>query len=152
MGKLDPVVTPRFLFVYGTLLRGSASVESWQRRVQAEFAGRGRIKGKLYDLGEYPGAIADAEQVVRGEVYELRSPDDAVKILDELDEYEGYFPLRPKKSLFVRRVTSVVMDDGGNTKAWVYFFNGPVDENDLIPGGDYRSNLKPRSAGTRRVR
>ncbi len=149
MGKIGPVATPRFLFVYGTLLRGFASLESWRRRVQAEFAGRGRIKGKLYDLGEYPGAIADAEQVVRGEVYELRGPANAVSILDE---YEGYFPLHPKRSLFVRTVTPVIMDDGRETKAWVYFYNGPVDERKLIAGGDYRGKSKPRSADTRRVR
>ena len=137
-----------FLFVYGTLLRGFASLESWQRRVRAEFAGRGRIKGKLYDLGEYPGAITDSEHLVRGELYELRNPGNAVKILDE---YEWYSPLHPERSLFVRAVTPVVMDNGGEKEAWVYFYNGQVDERKLIAGGDYRGKSKPRSEDTSRV-
>ncbi len=148
MGKIGPVATPRFLFVYGTLLRGFASLESWRGRVQAEFAGRGRIKGKLYDLGEYPGAIADSEHLVRGEVYELRSPGDALNILDE---YEAFFPLHPERSLFVRAVTPVVMADGREMEAWVYFYNGQVDERKLMAGGDYRGESKPRSADTSRV-
>ena len=85
---------------------------------------------------------------IAGELAE-KSPGDAVKILGE---YEGYFPLRTKKSLFVRTVTPVILEDGGETKAWVYFYNGPVDEDNLIPGGDYRGRANLRSADTRRVR
>jgi hypothetical protein len=29
--------------------------EDWQRKLGAEFVGRGTIRGNLYDLGEYPG-------------------------------------------------------------------------------------------------
>ena len=148
MGKIDPVASPRFLFVYGTLRRGFDAVENWPRNVKAEFVGRGRIKGKLYDLGEYPGAIVDAEQVVRGEVYELRGPANAVSILDE---YEEFFPFHPERSLFIRAISPVAMDDGRETEAWVYFYNGQVDQSKLISGGDYRSKSKPRSAGTSRV-
>ena len=149
MGKIDPVATQPFLFVYGTLMQGFDSLENWQSRVQAEFVGRGKIQGRLYDLGRYPGAIrAASEHLVRGEVYKLRNPANA---LDILDEYEGFFPLHPERSSFVRAVTSVVMDDGREKEAWVYFYNGPVDESKLIAGGDYRSKSKPRSAGTRRV-
>ncbi len=68
-----------------------------------------------------------------------------------LDKYEGFFPLHPERSSFVRAVTSVVMDDGREKEAWVYFYNGPVDESKLIAGGDYRSKSKQRFAGTRRV-
>ena len=149
MGKIDPVVTPPFLFVYGTLMQGFDSLENWQSRVQAEFVGRGKIQGRLYDLGKFPGAIRAAfEHLVRGEVYKLRNPANA---LDILDEYEGFFPLHPERSSFVRAVTPVVMDDGREKEAWVYFYNGPVDESKLIADGDYRSKSKPRSAGTRRV-
>ncbi|MCH7978431.1 MAG: gamma-glutamylcyclotransferase [Acidobacteria bacterium] len=150
MGKIGPVATPRFLFVYGTLMKGFDSLQNWQRRVQAEFVGRGKIKGRLYDLGEYPVVISSvSEQLVRGEVYELRDPANAVDILDE---YEEFSPLHPERSLFVRAVTPVVMDDGREMEAWVYFYNGPVDEDNLIPGGDYGGRANLPSAGTRRVR
>ena len=149
MGKIDPVATPRFLFVYGTLREGFDSLENWQSRVQAEFVGRGKIQGRLYDLGAYPAVIrAASEHLVRGEVYRLRDPANAA---DVLDEYEGFFPLHPERSLFVRAVTSVVTDDGREKEAWVYFYNGQVDASKLISSGDYRSKSKPRSAGTRRV-
>ena len=131
-------------------MKGFDSLQNWQRRVKAEFVGRGKIKGRLYDLGEYPAVISSvSEQLVRGEVYELRDPANAVDILDE---YEEFFPLHPERSLFVRAVTPVMMDDGGETKAWVYFYNGQVDERKLIAGGDYRGKSKQRSADTRRAR
>ena len=149
MGEIDPVATPRFLFVYGTLMRGFPSLESWQGRVQAEFVGRGNIQGRLYDLGEYPAVIrAGSEHLVRGEVYELRDPANAVSILDE---YEAFSPSHPERSLFIRAVTPVVMDDGRKAKVWVYVYNGQVDERKLIAGGDYRGSANLRSADTRRV-
>jgi gamma-glutamylcyclotransferase (GGCT)/AIG2-like uncharacterized protein YtfP len=41
------------LFVYGTLMKGHR--DDWQQKVRARFIGRGRITGKLYRLGKFPG-------------------------------------------------------------------------------------------------
>jgi len=118
--------------------------EDWQTEVGARFVGRGRINGKLYDLGEYPGAIcaaSDSRQYVRGELYEVRDPELATGILDRFEEF---FPRQPHKSLFVRIIAPVTLEDGRMKNAWVYVYNQSVDETRLIPGGDYRHNFATR--------
>jgi gamma-glutamylcyclotransferase (GGCT)/AIG2-like uncharacterized protein YtfP len=112
--------------------------EDWQRRVGAEFVGRGTIRANLYDLGDYPGARvlgAEPGQRVRGELYRLRAPDRALKIFDK---YEEFFPLRPNKSLFVREVLPVTLEDGRRKRAWAYLYNRGIANARLIPTGRYR--------------
>ena len=134
--------TGRFLFVYGTLMKGLQ--EGWQRKVGARFVGRGRINGKLYDLGKYPGAIftdAGSGGYVKGELYKVRDPELATRILDRFEEFS---PRRPHKSLFLRVVARVTLEDDRTEDAWVYVYNRPVDESKLIPSGDYREKLARR--------
>lgn len=123
------------LFVYGTLMKGLR--EDWQRKVGAHFVGRGRITGKLYDLGEYPGAVActDPQHQIVGEVYRLDDPDTATGILDQ---YEEFLPFRPDKSLFIRKKLPVTLKGGTQKQAWVYLYNRSVNDAELIPGGNYR--------------
>ena len=124
-----------FLFVYGTLMRGFR--EDWQRKVGAEFAGRGTIRGNLYDLGEYPGVrVGGAEpgQRVSGELYGLRDPERALKFLDR---YEEFSALEPKKSLFVRELVSVTLEDGRKKRAWAYLYNRGIAGAKLIATGHY---------------
>jgi gamma-glutamylcyclotransferase (GGCT)/AIG2-like uncharacterized protein YtfP len=135
----DAVRICQYLFVYGTLMKGFDSLEKWQKRVNAVLLGRGRVSGKLYDVGDYPGAVAadrNSQWEVLGELYELRTPEAAIKLLDD---YEDFFPMHPEKSLYVRTLVPVKMEDGRTVRAWVYWFNGEVDEGKLIPNGDYRS-------------
>lgn len=134
--------TTHFLFVYGTLMKGFQ--EDWQTKVGARLVGRGRISGKLYDLGEYPGAIraaADSGEYVRGELYEVKDAELATGILDRFEEF---FPRRPRRSLFVRIIAPVTLEDGRRENAWVYVYNQPVDETRLVPSGDYRDNFARR--------
>jgi len=129
-----------FLFVYGTLRMGFG--EDWQRRVGAEFAGRGTIRGNLYDLGDYPGARvlgAEPGQRVSGELYRLRDPEIALKTLDS---YEEFSPLVPKKSLFVRELVSVTLEGGRKKRAWAYLYNRGIAGARLIPTGCYRDSDK----------
>lgn len=131
----------KFLFVYGTLMKGLR--QDWQVKVGARLAGHGSIAGRLYDLGDYPGAVwsMDGRGQVLGELYELHNPDIAIAILDE---YEEFFPAQPEKSLFVRKVVPVTMENGTQKEAWVYFYNRKVDEADWIPGGNYRDRISAR--------
>lgn len=106
--------------------------------------GRGRMNGKLYDLGDFPGAICaapDSGEYVKGELYEVRDAEFATKILDEFEEF---FPRHPRKSLFVRTIAPVTLEDGRREDAWVYVYNQPVDETKLVPSGDYRENSARR--------
>jgi gamma-glutamylcyclotransferase (GGCT)/AIG2-like uncharacterized protein YtfP len=131
-----------FLFVYGTLMRGFR--EDWQRKVGAEFLGRGTIRGKLYDLGDYPGTRvlgAEPGRRVSGELYRPRDPELALKTLDE---YEEFSPLKPHKSLFIRKLVSVTLEDGRKKRAWVYLYNRGIAKARLIPTGRYRDSANCR--------
>ncbi len=132
------------MFVYGTLMKGLEG--DWQNKVGARLVGRGRVKGKLYDLGEYPGAVytpGESDEYVKGELYEVNDPELATRILDR---YEEFFPTQPHRSLFVRTVAPVLLEDGRRENAWVYVYNQPVDEANLIPGGDYRERTTKKDS------
>jgi len=131
----NPNSTP-FLFVYGTLMKGFE--KGWQQKLGAQLAGQGSIGGRLYDLGDYPGARPDSSESrhrVRGELYRLADPKLALTVLDQ---YEEFFPSQPEKSLFVRTLVSVTLENGRKEDAWAYLYNRAVDETKLIPSGDYR--------------
>src|SRR5208337_3763708 len=116
--------------------------EDWQRKVEAEFVRRGSIRANLYDLGDYPGARvpgAEPGQRVRGELYRLCDPKLALKILDK---YEEFSPRESNKSLFVRKLVSVTLEDGRKKRAWAYLYNRATAKAKLIPTGYYRDRVK----------
>ena len=119
------------LFVYGTLRKdiGNSRFHVLAREArEVTFVGHGRIQGRLFDLGAYPGLVLsdDSGTRVRGEVYALSNPRET---LSRLDDYEG--------SEFERVERSVVLDSGASDKAWVYAYAGPTAGKREIPSGDY---------------
>jgi len=128
-----------YLFVYGTLRRGQP-LHPHLGAARARFVGEGRIVGRLFDLGEYPGATPDPKRfsTVRGEVHELHDPQGT---LDVLDDIEGFDMKRPELSLFERREAEVTMDSGGTVQAWVYFYRRPLLAATEIPDGDFTRYL-----------
>jgi gamma-glutamylcyclotransferase (GGCT)/AIG2-like uncharacterized protein YtfP len=126
---------PDKLFVYGTLRRGHPLHEHLDES-SSQFLGHGRIKGRLYDLGDYPGAMpADSPgQEVAGEIYVLSDPESQLRKLDELEEFD---PSNLEDSLFVRRLIEVELDDGRKAQAWAYFLPRRPVKARLIPSGDY---------------
>ena len=134
------VVSGVRLFVYGSLRRGEA--------LHAHLAGLACLgpawmRGRLYDLGEYPGAVPSrrAGERVQGEVYELAPADER---LAELDRLEGCDPERPERGLFVRRARIVELAAGGRLRAWVYLLPRLPAQAVRIPGGDH-ARRGPRS-------
>lgn len=125
---------PDLLFVYGSLRRGERMFAELGLERALEYVCQGTIRGDLYDLGDYPGAVA-ADGVVRGEVYRIKDP----AILHALDEYEEFDPGDPQGSLFVRQL--IFVPEAG--PAWVYLYNGSSEDGRLISSGNWR---KPRSA------
>jgi len=122
------------LFVYGTLRRGFDPHE--YLRSSARFLGKGRIAGRLYDLGEFPGAIPSAlpGEEIKGELYELS---DLGRQLKALDAYEEFDPIHPDKSLFVRQRVDVRLENGESLKAWTYFLPQEPAKARRIRSGDY---------------
>ena len=120
------------LFVYGTL-RSVFQNEFARLLAEGEsLLGGARIRGRLYDIGRYPGLVLSsaAEESVAGEVYRLR---DAERTLAILDRYEG--------ADFTRVTGDVLLDIGEQAPAWVYVYNRPVDEKRRILSGDYLDRL-----------
>ena len=130
---------PDYVFFYGTLMTpfnrpGRQRVES-----KLAFAGRGRIRAALFDLGIYPAAVpSDDDSTVAGEVYEVLDP---ATVLGALDEIEGFRPNEPERSLYLRVVTDVTLDSGQARQAWAYFYNAPLGRAERIPSGDYLEHL-----------
>jgi len=112
------------LFVYGTLRPGRAPREIADAVSTLEPVGAGTVRGRMYDLGAYPGVVlgGDGSGEVHGEVFTV--PDAA--ILARLDAYEDYRPLDPGRSLFLRVQTAVMLASGAREVCWIYVYNGAV--------------------------
>ena len=76
------------LFVYGTLMRGFDHPMATLLSRSADFIGEARCRGRLYRVKHYPGLVLsdDAGEVVFGELYRLRQPEE---LLREFDMYEA---------------------------------------------------------------
>ena len=126
--------TSGHIFVYGTLRRGAAMHALLAPG--AEWVGRARMRGRLYDLGHFPGfAEGRAGDWVQGELYRLAGPDPAA-LLDSLDRYEG--------AAFRREVREAVREGGERLQAYVYVFSGALRGRRRIASGDYLAGSAPR--------
>jgi len=104
-------LAPEYLFVYGTLRRGSNNEFARMLADRAQFVGSDRVAGGLYDFGLYPGARrADPTGgTILGEIFHLPEPS---AILAALDEYEG-----PE---FERALVTTA----GMLDCWIYWYVG----------------------------
>lgn len=127
-----------YLFVCGTLL--PELVPDHLREMVSAFKplGEATVRGRLYDLGEYPGAVLDenADSLVHGRVFQL--PDDP-EVLVALDDYECVEANDLAASLFIRNTAKAKMSDGGEVVCWIYTYNRDVTGKPLIDTGDYLS-------------
>ncbi len=96
---------------------------------RAALLGEASTRGRLLDLGRYPGLVDGAGRV-RGELYRLDGPE----LLAVLDRAEGYN--------FERRPTMVTRAGGRRLRAWAYWYRGPRGRAVLIPEGDWRSRWR----------
>jgi gamma-glutamylcyclotransferase (GGCT)/AIG2-like uncharacterized protein YtfP len=123
------------LFVYGTLRKGFRSHEFLQR-FHARLIGNGSVRGRLYDLGEYPGAVDNASNAERvyGEVYFLPQP---AAVLRVLDRFEGFDPAKPESNQFERKETTVTLAGGRQVRAWIYWVSGAHAAGRRMRAGNY---------------
>ena len=124
------------LFLYGTLLPTEAPKEIASVVKRLRRLGSAQVRGRLYDFGEFPGAVLDpsSRTMIHGELVIL--PPDG-RILEALDQYEEFDPLDPKKSLFVRRKVRVRMANGSSREGWIYVYNRHPRKAKLVRSGDY---------------
>ena len=136
------MATNNYLFVYGTLLNADNEFAIYLKN-NCSFYANGKFKGRLYDIGEYPGAIADNQYTgyVYGSIFLMN---DAVSALKYLDYYEGFGPEQEQPNLFIREIIEVESGKG-LMKCWCYLYNLSVDGLPLIISGDYWSYKKTSS-------
>jgi gamma-glutamylcyclotransferase (GGCT)/AIG2-like uncharacterized protein YtfP len=126
------------IFAYGTLITGARCPEV-RALLERHLVSRREafVRGRLYDLGPYPGLVPSPRRSerVHGEVLELRSPERCVAALDD---YEDYDPQRPRASTYRREWCRVGLTEGGSAWAWVYWYQGRLNEARRLPDGDWR--------------
>jgi len=121
------------LFVYGSLLDANNVFGAYFKQ-NAKYITNGFLMGRLYDCGEYPGAVADSNGYkIKGSIYQLR---DAITALIILDDYEGFGIEQDQPNLFIRKFIKVTVDNV-SVDCWIYLFNLSVDGLTEITSGDY---------------
>ena len=124
------------LFVYGTLMRGFDHPMAQLLSRSADFVGEAQCRGRLHLVKHYPGLALsdDAADVVFGELYRLRAPDE---LLREFDMYEACGEGFAEPTEYVRRMLAVTGDDGTVSEAWTYIYNWPVAHLPRIASGRF---------------
>ena len=122
------------LFLYGTLLPSEAPKEIASIVKRFRRLGSAHVRGRLYDFGEFPGAVLDpsSRTIIHGQLVAL--PSDG-RILQELDRYEEFDPSHSKRSLFVRKKAIVQMANGSSREGWIYVYNKSPKKAKLVRGG-----------------
>ena len=124
------------VFVYGSLRSGfhHPAYEYISRYFTLE--AEAKVKGRLYDMGEYPAAVATDDPVfIIGELYRINHHDEFAWAIAQLDDYEG-INTEPGETAFYKRELVTVYLTGKITPAWIYWFNGDVNGKPLIESGD----------------
>ncbi|MBA3975673.1 MAG: hypothetical protein C0504_15820 [Candidatus Solibacter sp.] len=113
------------IFAYGTLMRGES------RHTVLASAGPVRIvaaaaQGMMINIGPYP-AVLEGDVPVHGEYCEF---EDLSELLPRLDGIEG--------SGYRRERVTVTLDGGGQAEAWIYLWNGTIQDGPRILSGSWR--------------
>src|SRR5690606_28796804 len=102
--------TPQLpLFVYGSLRSGFPNTAYEYISRYFQLVSPGEIKGALYDMGEYAVAVpAAGDGTIKGELYQIKDPDEFYWALGQLDDYEGVSP-EPGETALYRRDQAEVL-------------------------------------------
>ena len=136
------------LFVYGTLRNDYGHKLYSLLKDNFELIGKGVIKGKLFDIGKYPGAIisnADNNKIV-GEIYQVKDAACIDSVFKVLDKYEGYDVNDKFSSEYIRKRKLVKLKNGKKVLSWVYIYNKPIANKHLIESGDYINHISKKKA------
>jgi gamma-glutamylcyclotransferase (GGCT)/AIG2-like uncharacterized protein YtfP len=132
------------LFVYGTL-RGFVDIPMARRlRLASAYVGPARVRGRLYDLGRYPGLVTARrrDEWVVGEVYRLAAPSSFFRTLDG---YEAG-PSGRERPRFVRQRAYASVGLRRKLAVWLYCYRRPVRPSTRIRSGDYQRHLMGRGS------
>ena len=132
------------LFVYGSLRSGFNHPAYAYISTHFTLVGSAKVKGRLYDLGSYPAALpTNDEAFILGELYTLKEEQEFSWAIAQVDDYEGVNPEPGETALYVRKVTTVYINDQ-TTTAWIYWYNNDVEGKPLIASGDVLEYLQQK--------
>ena len=128
-------VTNDYIYLYGTLLPELAPANLRPLLARLEPVGSATVPGRLYDLGDYPGAVSEVSATlsVHGRVFALPGRD----VLRAFDAYERFDERDVSGSLYRRVRQLVTLDDGSKVTCWMYAYNRHPRSAPVVPGGDY---------------
>jgi gamma-glutamylcyclotransferase (GGCT)/AIG2-like uncharacterized protein YtfP len=130
------------LFVYGSLRSGFRSPAYEYISRYFNFAGDAKVRGRLYDMGEYPAAIPTTEDsFITGELYAIKQENEFSWAMGQLDDYEGMNVEADEIQLYCRELADVLVNDTV-TRAWIYWYKGEVTGCPHIASGDVLEYLK----------
>lgn len=124
------------LFVYGSLRSGFKSDAYSYISNFFNLVGIGKVHGKLFDMGKYPAAKPSSDaHLITGELYHIKNEDDFSWAIGQLDVYEGVCVEEDEMQLYYRDITEVQIGVS-KVPAWIYWFNGNVENRRFIESGD----------------
>lgn len=125
-----------YVFVYGSLRSGFQSPAYEYISRYFKLFGEAKVRGRLFDLGEYPAAIpVQEESFIKGELYIVKSEEEFSWAIAQLDDYEGVFPEPGEPTLYRREIADIYINDA-IVPAWIYWYNGDVSGKPVIASGD----------------
>ncbi|MBP6025340.1 gamma-glutamylcyclotransferase family protein [Ferruginibacter sp.] len=135
----------RQLFVYGSLRSGFQHAAYQYMAKYFQLSGHATVKGKLYDMGDYPVALPTIEEkFIQGELYTLNEADDFSYVIGQLDDYEGLYAEEGETPLYKRELATVFCN-GQSSTAWIYWFNGNVNNLQEIESGDVLEFMRQKN-------
>jgi gamma-glutamylcyclotransferase (GGCT)/AIG2-like uncharacterized protein YtfP len=125
------------LFVYGSLRSGFHSSVYAYISQYFIFDGMSSVQGRLYDMGEYPGAVPCTEDYfITGELYHIAQKEDFDRAMEQLDDYEGLLVEAGEIPLFRREPVNVLFKNT-TVIAWMYWYNRAITNEHRIESGDF---------------
>lgn len=136
-------LTCRNLFVYGSLRSGFNNPAYGYISKYFTLVGEAFVNGKLYQLPDFPVAVPSDDSLIKGELYTIQVPSECSWAFAQLDDYEGVQAEEGEDPLYKRVLTTVYLNDK-TEKAWVYWYNGSIEQGIPIVESDLLAYLKER--------
>jgi gamma-glutamylcyclotransferase (GGCT)/AIG2-like uncharacterized protein YtfP len=140
------------LFVYGTLMSsaGGGYGQPARTRLMQEAPHRvaAQTRGRLYELGQYPGLVAgagaDDNDDVHGQLLLLPKP---LTTLAWLDEYEVISSAPDADNEYVRELRVVTVAGGRSVNAWTYVYIRSTDGLVRLADGRWTASSRQQRTG-----
>jgi hypothetical protein len=133
------------LFVYGSLRSGFRNPAYDYITSYFHLLGEAVVRGRLYDRGDSPVAIADeGEYFITGELYELKDESQFEWVFEQLDDYEGLNVETGETPLYKRELAKIYQDKEP-ISAWIYWYNLSVSGFPTLEIGDILKYLQEKN-------